>query len=174
MVKRIVRRTSAQVRDELALLEVLEPVEEAHLAAKEAYTEARALGNAASIREARQAKVDTGNKLNEIRTWLRREQAIVKLQTKTIPELEARLSRPILTADGNSEDRARLQAALERAKAELAVISAEAAAYRRELEALGGVVGGEPVPPNLPPGSADVSLPSVTVRPVVNARKRRA
>lgn len=174
---RLKRRTSQQVRDELALLEALEPVEEAHLAAKAEYQEAVRSGDLARARAAKARKLETGNRLNEIRLWLRREAAIVDLQTKIIPDLEARLSRPILVQDGtgdardDTETRAALEAQLNAYRAELEVMSREAAAYRAELEALGGEVVGEPVPPDLPPGSAHVTLPPVVVEPTVNGRR---
>jgi len=180
MAGRIVRRTSRQVRDELALLETLEPIEQAHLEAKQAYKQAIASGDRKTIGAARARQQATGNHLNEVRTWLRREDAIRRLQTVTIPKLEARLARPILAQDGpgkgreDTAERARLEQLLAEARKELAVMSREAADYRAALEALGGEVTGEPVPPDLPPGSAEVGLPTVEVAADVNGKKRRA
>lgn len=171
MARRIVRRTSAQVRAELELLEALEPIEQAHLDAKAAYKAAVASGDRAAIKAAKQRKRETGDRLNEVREWLRREQVIRKLQTVTVPELERR------AASGTDKQRREAEAVLERARAELKTLADQAAAYRAALEQLGGVVTGEPVPADLPPGSADVSMPAVAVKAkaaATGSRKRGA
>lgn len=180
MAKRIVRRGSQQLRDELALLEVLEPIEDAHLDAKEAYRAAVTSGDPAAIREARQHKAETGNHLEATRTWLRVEAAIVKLSTRLIPELERILAGPILVKHGaddareDQEERARLEAKLAAYRRELELFIAEAVPVRQQLQALGGQVVGGPVPPGLPPGSADVTTPTIAVTTTVNRRPKGA
>lgn len=171
MAGRIVRRGSQQLRAELALVEACEPIEEAHLDAKDAYQQAVASGDAEAIREAKRVKVETGNRLNETREWLRREAEVVKLQTVTIPKLERVLAGPMLVPDGkggsvdDAKARADVQAALAAARAELTGLSVKAAETRTALEALGGQVVGDPVVRELPPGSAEVTAPAITVRP---------
>ncbi|WP_214327839.1 hypothetical protein [Nonomuraea sediminis] len=170
MAGRVMRR-SAALRAELALVEDLEPIEDAHLQAKQAYEGARASGDPEAIRAAKQVKVETANRLNETREWLRREAEIVKLQTVTIPKLEGILAKPMLVKHGDNgavedrEARAQVEAALKLARKELEEANATAVVVRRELEALGAFVVGDPVPPDLPPGSADVTAPSLTVKP---------
>lgn len=174
MAKRIVRRGSAQLRAELALVEACEPIEDAHAEAKDLYREALASGDPVAIRAAKAVKVAAANALNETRTWLRREAAIVKLSTITIPKLEAVLAGPVLVKHGDADARedpkarAQVQEALAAARAELEVMAAKAVQVRRDLEALGGVVQGDPVPHDLPPGSADVDLPTISVKPRVD------
>lgn len=177
---RLKRRTSQQVRDEAALLEALEPIEQAHLDAKAAFKQARASGDREAFLAARKRKQATGNHLNEVRTWLRREDAIRRLQAITIPKLEQRLAGPILAQDGpgrpareDTKTRKQLETMLERARTELAELSRQAADYRAQLEQLGGVVGGDPVPPDLPPGSAEVELPTIQVKADINGRRGR-
>lgn len=174
------RRTPQQVRDEAALLEALQPIEQAHLDAKQAFKEARESGDQAAFLAAKQRKQATGNHLEETRTWLRREDAIRRLQAITIPKLEQRLAGPILAQDGpgspareDTKTRKQLETMLERARTELAKLGKEAADYRAQLEQLGGVVGGDPVPPDLPPGSAEVELPSIDVKADINGGSRR-
>ncbi|MCG5220260.1 hypothetical protein [Streptosporangium sp. KLBMP 9127] len=194
--KRIVRR-GRQERDAVRALEdALDPIEDAHLEAKAAYLAAvaayqqavTAAGDQArddpavataraAVREAKRVKVDAANHYEESRTWLRREAAIVKLSTSTIPELMRRLAAPILVKDGaddardDPQERARLEALLLAARQELAATIEEALPMRRALEELGGQVAGDPVPPDLPPGSADVSLSPISVRSTVNRRR---
>ncbi|MFB4294788.1 hypothetical protein ACBI99_44665 [Nonomuraea sp. ATR24] len=177
MAKRIIRRGIAALQAELGLLEALKPFEDNHQDAKERFSEAVASGDRARIVAAKQAKVEAANRLEDVRTWLRREAAIVKLQTITIPRLEQRLAAPIL-ADGKDagedlEERARLEGALAAARAELEALGREATAFRAGLEALGAVVSGHPVPPDLPPGSADVTVAPIAAKTTVNRRKEK-
>ncbi|MBF8191653.1 hypothetical protein ITP53_39365 [Nonomuraea sp. K274] len=176
MAKRIVRhgqRARAAVR---ALEDACTPLEEALYAGKETYWAALEGGDRAAIREAKAAKQAAASRLEETRTWLRREAEIVKLQTRTIPKLEGILARPMLVKHGKNdakEDpaaRAEVERALAAAKAELQQLTALAIPLRRQLEELGGLVVGDPVPPDLPAGSADVTAPTITVAP----RARRA
>lgn len=177
MAKRIVRHSGRAERDAVRALEdALDPIEDAHQAAKIAYSDAVASGDRARIVEAKAAKVAAANRLEDARTWLRREQEIVKLQTVVIPRLEQRLAGPILVGVGDQvrediEERARLQEALDAARAELTALNREAVAYRRALQELGGVVVGDPVPPDLPPGSADVTMAPITTKATVNRRR---
>lgn len=174
MGKRIVRRGSTQLRAELELVEALEPIEEAHAEAKTAYRAALDSGDQAAIAAAKRVKLAAAHHLNETRTWLRRERAITKLSTVTIPELERVLAGPILISDGkgeageDSEQRSELEQALAAAREELAAFQVEAGQMRRDLEALGGVVSAEAVPLDLPPGSADVTTSAITVKPLAN------
>lgn len=155
MAKRIVRRRdSARLREELAMAEALEPIQDAHAEAKETYEDAlkiyrravvmedreaaeRAL---AAVREAKKVLLPAANRLNETRTWLRRERTMVRLQN-VAEVLERRLAKPILVKHGSDarEDsitRAELQGRLERARADLEGMSADAAMMRRELKQL--------------------------------------
>jgi hypothetical protein len=176
MAKRIVRQGARQRQAVRALEDACAPLEEAHYAAKEAYWEAVDGGDRATIRAAKQAKQAAATRLEEVRTWLRREAEIVKLQTRTIPRLQQILAGPMLVKDGKNdakEDvkaRAEVEAALAAAVAELEKSLALALPLRQALQDLGGVVEGDPVPPDLPPGSADVTLPAINVKP----RARRA
>lgn len=167
MAKRIVRHGRNQRQAARALEDALDPIEEAHLAAKENLWAARESGDRAAIRAAKQQLVEASNRLEETRTWLRREAEVVKLQTVTIPELERALQA------AKDDDKQPLQLALEAAKAELEAVGGLAAQTRRQLEQLGGVVAGPPVPADLPPGSADVTLPPISTRAVVNRRKEQ-
>lgn len=177
MAKRIVRhgqRARAAVR---ALEDACEPQEEALYVAKEAYWEAVESGDPAAIRAAKEAKRAAADQFEATRTWLRREAEIAKLQTRTIPRLEEILAGPMLVKDGKDarEDaaaRAEVEQALSAARAELEQLTALAVPLRRQLEELGGQVVGDPVPPDLPPGSAEVTMPSISVRSQTRAHGR--
>jgi hypothetical protein len=178
MAKRIVRHSRRAERDAVRSLEdALDPIEDAHQAAKAEHQEAIASGDRDRIRAAKAAKVEAANRLEDARTWLRREAEIRKLQMIVIPGLERKLAGPILVKHGDKDaredvqERARLQDALDAARAELAALDVEAVAYRRALQELGGVVVGDPVPPDLPPGSADVTMAPITTKATVNRRK---
>ncbi|MFI6534192.1 hypothetical protein ACIBHY_17155 [Nonomuraea sp. NPDC050547] len=178
-MKRIVRHGQRQRQAVRALEDALEPIEEALYQAKEAYWSAVESGDPDAIREAKQAKVEAATRLEETRTWLRREAEIDKLQTRTIPRLEEILAAPMLVKTGKNdaqEDpqaRAEVELTLAAAHAELDELTALAVPLRRELEALGGVVVGDPVPPDLPPDSADVTVPSITVTSRARATARK-
>lgn len=166
-MKRIVRHGQRQRDAARALEDACRPLEDALYDAKEAYWKAVESGDPAAIREAKKAKQEAAARFEETRTWLRREAEIVKLQTRTIPRLEQILAKPMLTGKDAREDaaaRAEVEAALAAAKAELETALAAALPLRQQLEQFGETVDGGPVPPDLPPGSADVSLPAVTVR----------
>ncbi|MEV4837795.1 hypothetical protein AB0K05_24955 [Nonomuraea sp. NPDC049486] len=171
MAKRIVRHGQRQRAAVRALEDACTPLEEALYQAKEAYWEAVDGGDRAAIRAAKQAKQEAAARLEETRTWLRREAEIVKLQSRTIPRLEQILAGPMLVKDGKNDARedlvarAEVEQALTAARAELETLTALAIPLRRQLQELGGVVESDPVPPDLPPGSADVTLPAVTVKP---------
>lgn len=175
MAKRIVRHGARQRQAVRALEDACEPIEEALYAAKEAYWDAVEGGDPVAIRETKAAKVEAANRFDEVLTWLRREAEIVKLQTRTIPRLEEILAKPMLVKHGDDDAvddrtaRAEVQAALQAARNELMEATAKAVSLRRQLEALGGVVVGDAVPPGLPPGSADVTAPSITVKPRTRA-----
>jgi hypothetical protein len=178
-MKRIVRhgqRARAAVR---ALEDACTPLEEALYEAKETYWEAVDGGDPAEIREAKTAKQKAAAAFEETRTWLRREAEIVKLQTRTIPRLEQILAGPMLVKDGKNDARedvkarAEVEQALAAARTELEALAALALPLRQALQELGGVVEGDPVPPDLPPGSADVTLPAVTVSPRARATARK-
>ncbi|MER7363568.1 hypothetical protein [Nonomuraea wenchangensis] len=174
MAKRIVRHGQRQRAAVRALEDACDPIEEAYFQAKEAHWGAVEGGDPAQIREAKAAKVAAAARYEETRTWLRREAEVVKLQTRTIPRLEKILAAPILVKDGKNsarEDpaaRAEVEQALAAARQELETLSKAAAETRRALEALGGEVVGDPVPLDLPPGSAEVTAPSITARPRVH------
>ncbi|MBF8186315.1 hypothetical protein ITP53_11255 [Nonomuraea sp. K274] len=179
MAKRIVRhgqRARAAVR---ALEDACTPIEEALYAAKETYWAALEGGNRATILEAKAVKQAAAERLEETRTWLRREAEIVKLQTRTIPRLQEILAGPMLVKHGDNDARedpqarAEVEQALKAARQELETLTAAAIPLRRDLEALGGVVAGDPVPADLPPGSADVTAPSITVAPRTRATARK-
>jgi hypothetical protein len=178
-MKRIVRhgqRARAAVR---ALEDACTPLEEALYEAKENYWEAVDGGDPAAIREAKTAKQTAAAAFEETRTWLRREAEIVKLQTRTIPRLEQILAGPMLVKDGKNDARddakarAEVEAALAAAVAELEKSLALALPLRQALQELGGVVEGDPVPPDLPPGSADVTAPSINVKPRARATAKK-
>jgi hypothetical protein len=139
---------------------------------------ARELAAAADARaEAKEAKVQAAGRYEATRTWLRREAEIVTLQTRTIPDLTRKLAAPILTKDGEDgarddrEERARLEQLLVAARQELAALVEEVLPLRRALEELGGQVVGPPVPPDLPPGSAEVTTHTIDVSAAVNRRR---
>jgi hypothetical protein len=178
MAKRIVRHGQQARQAQRALEDALEPIEEALYAAKEAYWDALDSEDPVAIREAREAKRAASERLEETRTWLRREAEIQKLATRTIPRLEQILAGPMLVKHGDDavEDgraRAEVEQALTHARKELEELTAAAVPLRRELETLGGVVVGDPVPPDLPPGSVEVTAPTVTVRPRVHRADAR-
>ncbi|MEU4332324.1 hypothetical protein [Nonomuraea dietziae] len=194
--KRIVRRDRTGRAEARALEDALDPIEDAHLEAKDTYLDAvasyreavAAAGDQAdqdaavaaalkALREAKQVKVAAASQYEETRTWLRREAAIATLSTRTIPELTRKLAAPILVKDGASdarddaEERARLEQLLVAARQELAATIEEALPLRRALEQLGGRPAGDLVPPDLPPGSAEVTAPTIAVSTTVNRRK---
>lgn len=197
--KRIVRRGGRAERDAVRALEdALDPIEDAHLQGKDDYIAAvaayqqavAAAGDQAgddpavaaalaAMRQAKRDKMAAANLYEETRTWLRREAAIVKLSTSTIPELSRKLASPILVKDGadgadgardDPAERARLEAQLVAARQELAATIEEALPMRHALAELGGVVVGDPVPPDLPPGSAEVTLSPIDATSTVNRR----
>jgi hypothetical protein len=176
MAKRIVRRGARQRQAVRALEDACAPLEEALYAAKETYGQALEGGDRAAIRAAKQAKREAASRMEETRTWLRREAEILKLHTRTIPKLETILAGPMLVKgdkDNAKEDtaaRAEVEQALQAARAELERLTALALPLRQALKELGGQVVGDPVPPDLPPGSAEVTAPTITARP----RARRA
>ncbi|MFI6904891.1 hypothetical protein ACIBKY_26760 [Nonomuraea sp. NPDC050394] len=178
-MKRIVRHGQKARQAVRALEDALEPIEEALYQAKEAYWEAVEGGDVGAIRAAKAAKVEAATRMEETRTWLRREAEIDKLQTRTIPRLEEILAGPMLVKTGKNDARedpqarAEVELTLVAAHAELEALNALAVPLRRELAALGGVVVGDPVPPDLPPGSADVTAPSITVKSRARATARK-
>ncbi|MET7333267.1 hypothetical protein [Nonomuraea sp. NPDC005650] len=179
MATRIVRHGQRARQAQRALEDACEPIEEALYAAKETYWEAVEAGDPAAIREAKAAKLAAATSLEETRTWLRREAEIIRLQTRTIPRLEEILAKPMLVKHGDKDARedpaarAQVEQALAAARQELEDLTALAIPLRRDLEALGGVVVGDPAPPDLPPGSAEVTAPSITVKSQTRATARR-
>ncbi|GAA3441068.1 hypothetical protein [Planomonospora venezuelensis] len=142
MAKKITRKAGLQrLRDELAMAEALEPIEDELHEAKEAYREALASGDPDTIAEAKARKQAAANHINETRTWLRRERQITKLQA-TVVELERILAGPILVKNGkddareDAQARAEYEAALAVARADLDEMSIQAVKVRAELAAL--------------------------------------
>ncbi|WP_101788642.1 hypothetical protein [Nonomuraea indica] len=73
------RKTARQLRDELAVVEACEPIQQAHQEAKTAYAEALKSGDPQAITAAKATKEQTAVRLNETRQWLRAEAAVAHL-----------------------------------------------------------------------------------------------
>lgn len=175
MAGRIVRRARPERVAERALEDQLDAIEDDHLEAKAAHAAAVAGGDRQQIVAAKAAKLETGGRLNETRDWLRREQAVIRLATRVIPELEQRLAGPILVKHGKNDavedpaERARLQQVLAARVLQLYAMAADALEVRRQLAELGATFPAElPEAVDPPPGSVDVGLPAVSVKPAVN------
>ncbi|MFF4989623.1 hypothetical protein ACFY19_20690 [Streptosporangium saharense] len=175
MAKKITRRAGQKLRDELALLDALEPIEDELHAAKDAYRAAIESGDPQAIRAAALRKDAAAHHINETRTWLRRERSIVKV-TETVTTLQEALSRPVLdeTGEESPELRAEYVATLAAAQVELEELAVAAEQTRRDLAALGAVTPATPsagVPAGAA-GDAEVSMSPVGVRTTTNGTKK--
>ena len=151
----------AQRRAEQAMDAACEPIWQAHQDAKQVLADAVESGDLVAMREASAAKNTAAIRLNDTRTWLRREKRIAKLQAE-IPALEMRLAGPILDAAGreDAELRAELAACLATFREELPALEAEA----QPLRDLFGAMPAEPIGVVVEDGSASADGLPVTVR----------
>lgn len=156
--------TVRELRDQLALAEACEPIQQENADAKQAYRDALDGGDPAEIAAAKQRKQEAADAINETRTWLRREERIAVL-ARLIPRAEAELAaphwkpRPDWTPEIHQE-RADLEARLNAMKEDLPALEAAA----RPLRELFGAFPAPGPAVAVEDGSVSVSTPAVRVK----------
>ncbi|HEY9521921.1 MAG TPA: hypothetical protein VIR33_01675 [Thermopolyspora sp.] len=157
------RAQARNARRQAEMLEACATVSEAHDAAKHAYREALAAGDARQIAETRKVKADTAHRLNQTRRWLRAEKRLRDLPGQ-ISQATSKLERLRASTDLTAEDaelRDSLPKMIAAMQAESPRLEAMLTPIRQGLAGMGAVAPSHVDVTEQRPGDATAAMPSV-------------